>query len=88
MATIDCAQIISEGLATVIHGMNQTHATVNGVLETGAAHYAENARIRYLSNLDNISFAQATGQRLVTEAGSGRTRAETNAPGSTSAGGT
>ena len=85
MASVDC---INDGVSIVIHGMNQSYATNNGIAQAGAVAYAENVRYSYLANKDNISFAQGTGQRLVTESGSGRTRAETNAPTSTSAGGT
>ena len=74
----DCMTVIQEGLATVIHGMNQTHATTVGIINTGAATLAEAARIDYLRNKGTIDFAQGTGQRMVTESGGGRTRVETN----------
>ena len=51
----------------------------------GADHYAENLRYDYLEGKGTVSFAEGTGQRVVTEAGSGRTRAETNRPSATSA---
>lgn len=52
----------------------------------GADHYAENLRYDYLEGKNTVSFMEGTGQRLVTEAGSGRTRAETNNPAGTGAG--
>ena len=44
----------------------------------GADHYAENLRYDYLEGKNTTSFSEGAGQRLVTEAGSGRTRFETN----------
>lgn len=52
----------------------------------GADHYAENLRYDYLEGKNTVSFMEGTGQRVVTEAGSGRTRAETNNPAGTGAG--
>ena len=46
----------------------------------GADAYAENVRYDYLTGKDNVSFAEGTGQRLVTESGSGQTRREINNP--------
>ncbi len=51
----------------------------------GADHYAENLRYEYLEGKNSVSFMEGAGQRMATESGSGRTRAETNEPASTGA---
>lgn len=57
----------------------------NGRRIDGADHYAENLRYDYLEGKNTVSFSEGTGQRLATESGSGRTRAETNKPAETGA---
>lgn len=78
---------LQTGCDIIIHAMNQAYANANGLRIDGANAYAENVRYSYLANKDNISFAQGTGQRLVTESGGGMTRFETNAPHTPASGG-
>lgn len=68
------------------YGMLKLHA-LNGAQRQadGASLYAENLRYDYLRGKDNQSIAQGLGYRVVTESGSGRTRAEANRPAATSA---
>jgi hypothetical protein len=80
MADGDCKAIIDNNLSATLSGMSQTHATVVGIMNLGAANIAEAARLDYLRNKGTIDFAQGTGQRMVTESGSSRTREEVNAP--------
>ena len=42
--------------------------------------YSADVRYNYLTGKDNVSFAEGSGQRLVTESGSGQTRREINNP--------
>lgn len=69
------------------YGMLKMHA-LNGSqrMADGAGHYAENLRYDYLEGKERVSFAESAGYRMTTESGSGRSRAETNAPAATSAG--
>ena len=70
---------------TVALVLNQSFAAAAARRVDGADHYAENLRYDYLEGKNTVSFMEGTGQRVVTEAGSGRTRAETNNPASTGA---
>ena len=56
------------------------------VATQGHATYAENLRFEYLVGKNNQSISEGAGYRMLNESGSGRTRAETNAPAATSAG--
>jgi len=67
--------------------IHESAAAAHARRTDGADAYAENLRYDYLEGKHNVSFMEGTGQRLVTEAGAGRTRAETNRPESTSAAG-
>ena len=71
----------------IIHAMNQAFASSAQRRDQGADYGHESMRLGHQRNLETVSFREATGQRVVTEAGSGRTRAETNAPAGTAAGG-
>lgn len=68
------------------YGMLKLHA-LNGSQRQadGAAAYAENLRYDYLEGKNNQSISEGLGYRVVTESGSGRTRAETNRPSGTGA---
>jgi len=64
----------------------QLHGAMNAAAQRrmdGSDHYAENLRYDYLEGKNTTSFAEGTGQRLVTESGAGRTRVEANSPAST-----
>jgi len=77
---------MAEGIDPVIAKVLDQGFSAAAVRRTdGADHYAENLRYDYLEGKHNVSFMEGTGQRVVTEAGSGRTRAETNNPASTGA---
>lgn len=70
------------------YGLLKMHA-LNGAQRQsdGASAYAENLRYDYLEGKHNQDISEGLGFRLVTESGAGRTRAETNAPHATGAGG-
>ena len=70
-------KLCTEGTGVVVHQMNQNFAVVGQVINTGAAHMAELIRLGFEEHKRNISFAQGTGQRIVTEAGAGQTRRQT-----------
>lgn len=80
-----CQQIIADGTAVVIHAMNGDFAAGTARRNQGADFLAETTRLSHLRAQETVSFREAGGQRMVTESGSGRTRAETNAPYQTSA---
>ena len=54
--------------------LHEEMTAAQGRRVAGADLYAENLRYDYLTGKDNISFAEGTGQRMVTESGSGRVR--------------
>lgn len=76
----------NEDKDVVTHVLNLGFAAAANRRVDGADHYAENLRYNYLEGKDTVSFMEGTGQRIATESGSGRTRAEANAPHATGAG--
>ena len=89
MADMDAAYV-----AEVRHGqvhsmalLNQQFGAAADQRQIGASFVHELMRHQYLAGRESVNFREGTGQRLVTESGSGRTRAETNAPVETSAAG-
>ena len=76
----------SEGMNDSDYGMLKMHC-LNGAQRQadGASLYAENLRYDYLEGKGQQSVSEGLGYRVVTESGSGRTRAETNRPAATSA---
>ena len=81
----NCGEVIGEGTMLVIHGMNQSHAAGIERRNQGADFLSETTRLSHLRAQETVSFRESQGQRVVNESGSGRTRAETNAPASTAA---
>jgi hypothetical protein len=77
MAVVDLPEAVASAL--------QTH-TMNGAArqENSARSFTEMLQHQYASGL---TFRDAVAARIALESGSGRTRAETNAPNDTSAGG-
>lgn len=75
-----------DGMGPDDYGLLKMHA-LNGAQRQsdGAGHYAENLRYDYLEGKNNQSVSEGLGYRVVTESGSGRTRAETNRPAATGA---
>lgn len=75
-----------EGMNDNDYGMLKMHC-LNGAQRQadGASLYAENLRYDYLEGKGQQSISEGLGYRVVTESGSGRSRAETNRPAATSA---
>jgi len=67
-------------------GMAQEFAAAAARRTQGADALAENSRYAWTINMQSPSVMTAHGMRIAAEAGSGRTRAESNAPAATSAG--
>lgn len=63
----------------------QLHQTAI-IATQGHGSYSENLRYDYLEGKNSQSISEGLGFQVASEAGSGRTRAETNAPAATSAG--
>ena len=83
-----CGQTICDGTQVVIHGMNQDHASGQSRRNQGADFVMESQRLSHMRASETVSYREAQGQQAVNESGSGRTRAETNAPHTTGAAGT
>lgn len=67
----DPCDVICQGLAMTVHGMNQAYANINGVRMDGAVHYAENVRYAHLAGVNNMTQTSALGYRTAAESGSG-----------------
>ena len=69
------------------YGMIKQQLHQTGLIATqGHGAHAEALRYHYLRGIDSQSITEAISNRMASESGSGRTRAETNAPAATSAG--
>ena len=62
----------------------ELHA-ISRIAMAGHGAHAEALRYHYLRGIDSQSITEAISNRMASESGSGRTRAETNAPAATSA---
>ena len=85
--TQGCSQTVCDGTNLILHGMNNNFASANARRNQGSDFVMESQRLSHMRASETVSYREAQGQRAVNESGSGRTRAETNAPYTTGAGG-